>query len=113
MKVKKMTLHVVESMDELILSNYGILEPAASATMVPYESIDLILSPVVAFDKNGFRLGYGGGFYDRLLSQKRKEVPVIALAFDLQIVKAVPTEPHDISVDMIVTESTIIRPSKE
>lgn len=112
MKTKTMTLHRVNSLANLERSKFGILEPAFE-NIVQEDEVDLILSPGVAFDKNCYRLGYGGGFYDRLLSKKRKEVPVIALAFDLQIIAKVPTEPHDIKVDYIVTESRVIKQLEE
>lgn len=108
-----LTIHRIESFDDLILSGYGILEPQSKMNIVDYDAINCILAPGVAFDYNGYRLGYGGGFYDKLLSNKRKEVPVIALAFDVQIIDKVPTEPHDFQMNMIVTESQIIQSSNE
>lgn len=113
MKTRTMSLHIVNDLKDLVLSSYGILEPPYDLPMIKEEDVDLIISPGVAFDREGYRLGYGGGFYDRLLSQKRKEVPVVSLAFDLQIVKQVPTEPHDIQVNYIVTENEVIKPSSK
>lgn len=101
-----MTLHHIQDMEKLQLTKYGILEPT-NETEIDVSQIDLILIPGVAFDKNGYRLGYGGGFYDRLLPHF-KEKPVIALAFDLQVIKVVPREAHDRKVSMLLTESTII-----
>jgi len=108
---KELVIHKVESIDDLRKSNYGILEPKLDCEVIDCKAIDLILAPGVAFDRNFFRLGYGGGFYDKLLSKKRKEVPVIALAFDLQLIDSVPTEPHDFKMNGIITESTIIQQS--
>ena len=107
---KELTIHEIFSLDDLILSKLGILEPNSS-NQVDISTIDLILAPGVAFDENCYRLGYGGGFYDRLLSQKRKEVQVVALAFEIQIIDKVPTEPHDYKMDMIVTENRILKQS--
>jgi|LGOV01.1.fsa_nt_gb 5-formyltetrahydrofolate cyclo-ligase len=107
---KQLTIHKIQNLEELVLSDYGILEPKVGYNLVDYTEIDLILAPGVAFDRQCFRLGYGGGFYDKLLSQKRKEVPVIALAFDCQLIETVPTEPHDYKMDMIITEMEIIKP---
>lgn len=104
-----LTLHRVENTKELILSDYGILEPKLGYNTVTINDVDLILAPGVAFDKRGYRLGYGGGFYDQLLSHKRKEVQVVALAFDCQMVETVPTEPHDYRMDMIITESSVFK----
>ncbi|WP_240837108.1 5-formyltetrahydrofolate cyclo-ligase [Acidaminobacter sp. JC074] len=105
-----LTIHEIFSLEDMILSELGILEPGPE-NQVAIHTIDLILAPGVAFDEMCYRLGYGGGFYDRLLSNKRKEVPVIALAFETQIIDKVPTEPHDYKMDMVVTENRIIKPS--
>lgn len=105
-----LTIHKITKQSDFILSSYGILEPKSTTTEVPISTIDLILAPGVAFDKEGYRLGYGGGYYDRLLSQKRKEVLVVALAFECQLIAKVPTEPHDYKMDLIITENQIIRP---
>lgn len=106
-KTHTMTLHRVNSIDSLTVSKYGILEPTDQPE-VTIDELDIILAPGVAFDHSCYRLGYGGGFYDQLLAKKRKEVPVIALAFNLQVIEKVPTEPHDIQLDMVITESEVI-----
>jgi len=82
----------------------GIPEPRADCPPVALERIDWVLVPGIAFDANGNRLGYGGGYYDRLLPRLAPDVPRIAGAFEAQIVEAVPTAPHDIGVDWIATE---------
>lgn len=66
----------------------------------------LVIVPGVAFDMAGFRLGYGKGFYDKFLSNKR-QLSTMALAFACQIVEELPSEPHDIKMDKIVTEEII------
>jgi 5-formyltetrahydrofolate cyclo-ligase len=63
-----------------------------------------VLVPGVAFDDRGHRLGYGGGFYDRLLPLVPPTVARVAGAFEMQVVERVPTAPHDVGVDTIVTE---------
>ena len=91
----------------------GIPEPAAELPRVAIEDVDWVLVPGVAFDIHGRRLGYGGGYYDRLLALLRPGVLRVAGAFDLQVVAQVPAAPHDLIVDVIVTESrmlTIARP---
>lgn len=94
---------------ELTKGTYGILEPKKEYIReVNPETIDLILVPGVAFDEKGYRLGYGGGYYDRFLDKLTKNTPSIALAFDVQIIEKVPTDIHDHPVDSIVTESRII-----
>ncbi len=85
--------------------HYGIREPVSPA-LCPMDEIDLVAVPGVAFDRKGRRLGRGGGYYDRLLAG----FPglSVALAFDFQILPAIPTEPHDRPVDALVTETKIV-----
>ena len=94
--------------NNLEVGTYNILEPKQeSIKEIPVESIDLILVPGVVFDIHGNRIGHGKGYYDRLLNDTQS-VPHIGLAFEIQIVDAVPTEGHDLPVDIIVTEERII-----
>ena len=74
------------------------------------KEIDLVVVPGAVFDRRGYRVGYGGGFYDRFLSNKvRKEVPKIAVGFDLQVIDGnIPTNEFDFPVDFIITEKEII-----
>ena len=81
----------------------GILEPVDFKCEVDVKKIDLVIMPGVAFDLNGGRIGYGGGFYDRFLVDVRKEVPKVALAYDIQIVDKVPMNELDMRVDDIIT----------
>jgi 5-formyltetrahydrofolate cyclo-ligase len=76
------------------------------------DRLDLVVVPGVAFDPQGNRLGWGAGYYDRLLAQVRADAPIVALAFECQIVPAIPPESHDVPVDVIVTEQRIIRPNR-
>lgn len=71
---------------------------------------EIVIVPLVAFTRSGGRLGYGGGFYDRTLEQLRNRRPTLAIgfAYDVQEVNALPLEPTDQPLDMIVTESTVI-----
>ena len=80
---------------------FGIREPTAECTGVPLNQLDLILVPGVGFDLSGRRLGRGKGYYDRLLTGVRGAK--CGLAFEKQIVMAIPAEPHDITLDYIVT----------
>lgn len=84
---------------------WGIPEPE-NGTPVELKDIGLIVVPGAAFDARGNRLGYGGGFYDRLLPAYSG--PTVALAFEVQIVSDVPADPHDVPVRLIVTEKSII-----
>jgi 5-formyltetrahydrofolate cyclo-ligase len=87
-----------------------IPEPRPIQPRVRRDAIEFVLVPGVAFDLAGRRLGYGGGYYDRLLPLLSRDATRIAGAFDLQIVDRVPAGPHDITVDAIVTPSEMIVP---
>jgi 5-formyltetrahydrofolate cyclo-ligase len=82
----------------------GIPEPREGCADVALEAVDWVLVPGIAFDAAGRRLGYGGGYYDRLLPLLRPDARRVAGAFEMQIVAAVPAAPHDVTVDSIVTE---------
>lgn len=86
---------------------WGIREPAASS---PAVEPDLLLVPLLAFDRTGGRLGYGGGYYDRTLRALRRYRPVVAVgvAFDAQEVDAVPRSDYDERIDWIMTPSAMI-----
>lgn len=98
---------------ELETGTYGILEPKKEYIReVAPKLIDLVLMPGVAFDRRGYRIGYGGGYYDRFLTKIDKSVSKIALAFELQMVPRVKEGRYDIPVDYIITEKEIIKASK-
>jgi 5-formyltetrahydrofolate cyclo-ligase len=83
----------------------GIPEPRAHCPPVAPAAIDWVLVPGVAYDGAGRRLGYGGGYYDRLLPLVPPGAARVAGAFDAQLVERVPSAPHDLTVDTIVTDS--------
>ena len=84
---------------------YGIQEPRSSLPTLEAEDIDLILVPAVACDSQGFRIGYGGGFYDRLFSRtKWADTPTIGIVFDFAYLVQVPTDPWDCPVQAVCTE---------
>ena len=89
---------------------YGIPEPTpsriAEATVDP-ATIDVVIIPGSVFDQSGGRLGYGGGFYDRFLSEAAPRATRVGVAFELQLVDQVPMEPHDQYMDILVTEQQI------
>jgi 5-formyltetrahydrofolate cyclo-ligase len=72
---------------------------------VTVADVDWMLVPGVAFDRTGRRLGYGGGYYDRLLPLLGPDAVCAAGAYELQLVDEVPAAPHDLTVDVIVTEA--------
>jgi 5-formyltetrahydrofolate cyclo-ligase len=100
----------VESLERDVAPGHrGIPEPHATRAEVALASVDCVLVPGVAFDAEGARLGYGGGYYDRLLPLLPAATPRIAGAFELQLVERVPAAPHDVGVDWIVTEHRTMR----
>ncbi|MBC8586934.1 5-formyltetrahydrofolate cyclo-ligase [Paratissierella segnis] len=108
-ETKELKLSLVTNFNELEPGYYNILTPKKE--FIRYkdpELVDLIIVPGVVFDREGYRIGYGGGYYDRFLSKIDKNVPRIAIAFDLQIIDKVPREYYDIPVDYIITEKEII-----
>jgi 5-formyltetrahydrofolate cyclo-ligase len=91
---------------------HGIPEPRDHCGAVAAETIEWVLVPGVAYDAAGRRLGYGGGYYDRLLPLLRAGAPRVAGAFEAQLVAEVPAAPHDVGVDCIVTEQRVLRCSR-
>jgi 5-formyltetrahydrofolate cyclo-ligase len=81
---------------------YGILEPEPSLSAIPLEQLDLVLTPGVAFDRRGYRLGYGGGYYDRLFAQQ-SDLQRMGIAYPQQIVPTVYPEPHDQPLQYLLT----------
>jgi 5-formyltetrahydrofolate cyclo-ligase len=87
---------------------WGIPEPRPEALRpAGAQEVDLVIVPGVAFDMEGNRLGYGGGYYDRLFPTLKKATPLVALAFACQLVATVPTEEFDRPVDCLVTEKSV------
>ena len=92
--------------DPLIVNNYGIPEPQKKNVVYP----DIILIPMVGFDKGLNRLGYGGGYYDRIIEKlmKKKKILKIGLAFSAQQIRNLPVSKYDKKMDYIVTEKYIL-----
>ena len=94
--------------DELVKGPFGLSEPSADKpSLVP----NIVFAPLAAFDRQGSRLGYGGGIYDATLKELRakKRVIAIGLAYSIQEAGGVPNEPHDQRLDFVVTEREFIR----
>lgn len=103
-------LYAITAMEELTAGHMGIPEPEPRRErLVSPDEADIIIIPGAAFDRSGNRLGYGSAYYDILLSEMKKKIPIIALAYDEQIVDAIPQEIHDVKVSMIVTDKEIIK----
>jgi 5-formyltetrahydrofolate cyclo-ligase len=106
-----LVLHAIgDPIADVVAGFRGIPEPRPDAPPVSPQAVDWVLVPGVAFDVAGGRLGYGGGYYDRLLPAMRAGTPRVAAAFEAQIVAHVPRAPHDAGVDAIVTEARTIVP---
>ncbi len=94
--------------DDLAPGVWGIPEPRPKALRpVDPPEVDLVIVPGVAFDLDGNRLGYGGGYYDRLFPTLKKATPLVALAFACQLVATVPTEEFDQQIDCLLTEESV------
>jgi len=98
-----LAFRIFKSGDTLVKSAMGIPEPPPSAPLV---EPDILLVPLLAFDRHGYRLGYGGGYYDRTLAflRSRKKVLAIGIAFACQEVAEVPFAPHDAKLDKMASE---------
>jgi 5-formyltetrahydrofolate cyclo-ligase len=95
--------------DDLAPGTMGILEPVEGRIRkLEPEEIDLVIVPGIIFSTDRYRIGYGGGYYDRFLPALRNDCLKAGVAFEFQIRDRVPVESHDIPVDMVITEDRII-----
>jgi 5-formyltetrahydrofolate cyclo-ligase len=109
---EELELFHLESMDELVVGMYKILEPRPDlrelpAKRVDVRTLDLVMVPGVAFDRRGGRMGHGKGYYDKLLEHARPDTPLVALAFECQFFPELPMQPHDVFMDKIITEKGV------
>ena len=112
LKTKIMDAVEISSLNSLKESSYGILEPSKENKSVDPNELDLIVVPGVAFDRNGGRMGYGAGFYDRYFKKINtdniKKITKLALAYYFQVIEKVPMNEQDIPVNYIITEKEFI-----
>jgi 5-formyltetrahydrofolate cyclo-ligase len=95
---------------ELAPGTFGILEPKPEFVRpVDLDAIDVIFVPGIAWDRDGYRLGWGRGYFDRAIKKLPPHVRSAGLAFNLQLINRVPRDQFDVPVDMIVTETRVIR----
>lgn len=107
-KTHELKPSLLKDFNELEPGFYNILTPKKEfERFIDPKDIDLVITPGVAFRKDGYRVGYGGGYYDRFLS-KIPDTPTIGIAFDIQIVEDLPVDSYDIPVDYIYTEKNIL-----
>ena len=105
----QMEARLVQRDSTLIRHPYGMLEPGPDCPLIPPDQIDLVLVPGLAFDRSGGRLGRGGGYYDRWLAGFSGITA--ALCRDGLLMEAIPRLPHDLGVDLVITETSLYGPS--
>jgi len=103
---KEMVWHQWQGSRSLQVGRFGITEPLPTSPLLSPARVDLILVPAVACDVRGHRLGYGGGFYDRMLSHPQwRQVPTIAIVFEYARLPSIPKDPWDSTMSGICTET--------
>jgi 5-formyltetrahydrofolate cyclo-ligase len=106
---KDLLWHRWQPSEALVTGNYGILEPSPGAPQLTPDRVDLMLIPTVAIDRGGYRLGYGGGYYDRLRADPLwRKVPTIGIVFDFGYVETLPIDDWDVPLDAVCTELSTI-----
>lgn len=104
---KTMTFRQIQSFTQLEKAYAGLLEPIEEQTVaIGRDEFDLIIVPGVCFTKDGYRIGYGGGYYDRYLPGSA--AVTAALAYSFQVVDDIPVEEHDVPVGFIITDQGVI-----
>jgi 5-formyltetrahydrofolate cyclo-ligase len=102
---KDLLWHCWQPLEAPIVGAYGILEPAPELPLLEPANVDLMLVPMVAIDRAGYRLGYGGGYYDRLRADPLwRKIPTIGITFDFAYVETLPIESWDLPLDAVCTE---------
>lgn len=99
---------LIKDLNNFIINKFGIREPEFDEKAIIPDEFDLVIVPGVSFDREGWRIGYGKGYYDKFF-KKYNVKNKTAVAFDLQLVDKVSFEDHDIPVDLIITEDEIIK----
>ena len=110
----KLGLWHMESLEEMVVGKWNILEPPKErwgdpAKEVEPEELDFVMVPGVGFDRDGGRMGNGQGYYDRLLERVRADCPLVALCYETQLFDQILVAPHDVYMDYVVTEKDCYR----
>lgn len=109
---KLMNAVKINNFENLIERRYGILEPKKEEPFIDPNNLDLIVVPGVAFDKDGGRIGYGAGYYDRYFKRINTEnwsrITKLALIYDFQLIDKVPIDEEDVLIDAVLTEKQFI-----
>jgi 5-formyltetrahydrofolate cyclo-ligase len=108
----KLGLWWMESLEEMVVGKWDILEPPRELWGNPEkevepEELDIIMVPGVGFDRKGGRMGNGQGYYDRLLEKARPDCPLVALCYESQLFDEILVAPHDVYMDKVVTEDAV------
>lgn len=104
----ELRLHLIDSQTPLAPGAFSVPEPADNAASIEPGEVDFALIPALALDPRGHRIGYGGGYYDRLIPRLSKAC-TCAVAYDFQLISEVPELPFDVSVDLVITDARAIR----
>lgn len=99
----------VSEISSLKRGAFGIMEPAGSSRLFELAEVDIFVLPGIAFDLTGHRVGYGKGYYDKTLHRIEGQGRLIGLCHDFQLVDRIAGEPHDVKMDLIISEKRIIR----
>lgn len=94
--------------DELVSGVFGVKEPIQKQD-IPVTEMDIMVVPGLVFARNGYRIGYGGGFYDRLLSKINNETLTVGLVYHQFLLDTLPVKDYDLPVDIVITEKEIVR----
>lgn len=109
-KIKKEMIAIrIDNFNDMVIDKWGILEPTNIDKDKIDEEFDLIIMPGIAFDKSGNRIGYGGGYYDKYISNKNIKCFKIALAYDFQIIEKIYPEVYDVRVDALISNNDFIK----
>lgn len=109
-KTEIIPVEIKDLENDLVRNSFGYLEPKKeNLKEVKVEDLDLIIVPGVVFDKKLNRIGFGKGYYDRILKRKRSDTLAIAIAYEFQVLDHIPHQAHDVKMDAIITEASIYR----
>ncbi len=104
---KTLDLHYVKSLSNLVKGKFQLLEPKKTSPKAKIYDVEIVLVPGIVFSHDGHRIGYGKGFYDRLL--KKLTCPKVGIAYDFQIIENMAAEEHDVPMDTIITEKMVVK----
>lgn len=107
-KEKTIQISKINSLADLEKKETGLIEPKETVAF-SLDEIDLIIVPGIAFDKDGYRVGYGGGFYDKLLRSAPRKTIAIGLCFEQNLEERLPKQSHDAKMNLVLTEKQVIQ----